>query len=868
MKLKLLYGYLMIFSLFIINSAFSAHANFSANLSGSQEIPPVITTASGTGAFTLTNSNGLNFSITVNGLSGAVTGAHFHFGEVKTNGPVVKDITTFISGNTIKGSWKSTDTQPLNDSLIKALLTGKIYVNIHTAANPNGEIRGQVNLSAGTSFIARLDGMQENPSVMTSAKGTANIILTSVGSVGLVYNISVNGLSGAITGAHFHYGFIGQNGPVVKDITMDISGNNISGVWRTSGTGALVDSLILALFSNRLYLNIHTAANPNGEIRGQIFLDAGTGLTSNIDGMQEVPPVMTSAKGTGSYTLTDYGLYFDITVNGLSGPIQAAHFHNASTGMNGPVVRDLATFISGNSIRGLWKSNDAQPLSTNLLKEILNGNIYVNIHTSANPNGEIRGQVILKNGSGVSSTLSGGQEMPSVTTNATGTASLTANATGLQFDITVTGLSGPITGAHFHFGSIKENGPVVKDITMNFSGNTATGNWLVADPTPFNDSLRRALVNGKIYLNIHTAANPGGEIRGQVLLSAGSGMQAIFTGAQENPSVVTGAKGTGSFTLTRGGLGFNISVNGLSGSIQAAHFHLGDVGVNGPVVKDITSSISGNNINGYWRPTDMTQPLVDSLLNALLMGKLYVNIHTAANPNGEIRGQVLLMEGTGFYSLINGSQEVPPVNTPAMGSASYTISDGGFVYLGTVNGLSGNIAAAHFHNAPAGSNGGVVLDITSRFMNNTMSGVWKRSDMTPLTQTLMNEIYDNRIYLNVHTAANPNGEIRGQVSTGNIVIVGISQIGSNVPEKFTLNQNYPNPFNPSTTIEFSINKSGLTVLKIYNVAGQEIAKVLNQNLNPGSYRVDFKANTLASGIYFYTLENSGFKETKRMMLIK
>ncbi|MBE2255870.1 MAG: CHRD domain-containing protein [Ignavibacteria bacterium] len=868
MKLKLLSGFLMIFSVFLINSAYSAHANFTANLTGSQENPPVTTTASGTGAFTLTNSNGLNFSITVNGLSGAITGAHFHFGEVKTNGPVVKDLTTFISGNTIKGSWKSTDTQPLNDSLIKALLTGKIYVNIHTAANPNGEIRGQVNLSAGTSFIARLDGMQENPSVMTSAKGTANIILTSVGSVGLVYNISVNGLSGAITGAHFHYGFIGQNGPVVKDITMDISGNNITGVWRTSGTGALVDSLILALFSNRLYLNIHTAANPNGEIRGQIFLDAGTGLTSIIDGMQEVPPVMTNAKGTGSYTLTDYGLYFDITVNGLSGPIQAAHFHNAATGMNGPVVRDLATFISGNSIRGLWKSNDAQPLSTNLLKEILNGNIYVNIHTSANPNGEIRGQVILKNGSGVSAMLSGGQEMPSVTTNATGTASLTANATGLQFEITVTGLSGPITGAHFHFGSIKENGPVVKDITMNFTGNTATGTWLVADPTPFNDSLRRALVNGKIYLNIHTAANPGGEIRGQVLLSAGSGMQAIFTGAQENPSVVTGAKGTGSFTLTRGGLGFNISVNGLSGSIAAAHFHMGDVGVNGPVVKDITSSISGNNINGYWRPTDMTQPLVDSLLNALLMGKLYVNIHTAANPNGEIRGQVLLMEGTGFYSVINGSQEVPPVNTPAMGSASYTISDGGFVYYGTVNGLSGNIAAAHFHNAPAGSNGGVVLDVTSRFMNNTLTGVWKRNDMTPLTQTLMNEIYDNRIYLNVHTAANPNGEIRGQVSTGNIVIVGISQIGSNVPDKFTLNQNYPNPFNPSTTIEFSINKSGLTVLKIYNVAGQEIAKVLNQNLTPGSYRVDFKANTLASGIYFYTLENNGFKETKRMMLIK
>jgi len=98
--------------------------------------------------------------------------------------------------------------------------------------------------------------------------------------------------------------------------------------------------------------------------------------------------------------------------------------------------------------------------------------------------------------------------------------------------------------------------------------------------------------------------------------------------------------------------------------------------------------------------------------------------------------------------------------------------------------------------------------------------------------------------------------------------VGINQISSVLPEKFNLYNNYPNPFNPSTNIKFDIVKNERVVLSIYNMLGEKINTLIDQNLSPGSYNVDFNAASLSSGMYFYRLETAGFSETKRMALIK
>jgi hypothetical protein len=98
--------------------------------------------------------------------------------------------------------------------------------------------------------------------------------------------------------------------------------------------------------------------------------------------------------------------------------------------------------------------------------------------------------------------------------------------------------------------------------------------------------------------------------------------------------------------------------------------------------------------------------------------------------------------------------------------------------------------------------------------------------------------------------------------------VGINQISSEVPFNYTLNQNYPNPFNPSTKINFALPKSSFVSLKVFDVTGREVANLVNEKLNVGTYAYEFNAGSLTSGIYFYRINADGFTETKKMMLIK
>ncbi|MBZ0203529.1 MAG: T9SS type A sorting domain-containing protein [Ignavibacteria bacterium] len=97
---------------------------------------------------------------------------------------------------------------------------------------------------------------------------------------------------------------------------------------------------------------------------------------------------------------------------------------------------------------------------------------------------------------------------------------------------------------------------------------------------------------------------------------------------------------------------------------------------------------------------------------------------------------------------------------------------------------------------------------------------------------------------------------------------GLNQISSEVPENFSLFQNYPNPFNPSTHIGFRIAESGLVRIIVYDALGREIQILVDQELSPGTYEVDFNGAELPSGVYYYKLESGSFVETKRMVLIK
>lgn len=98
--------------------------------------------------------------------------------------------------------------------------------------------------------------------------------------------------------------------------------------------------------------------------------------------------------------------------------------------------------------------------------------------------------------------------------------------------------------------------------------------------------------------------------------------------------------------------------------------------------------------------------------------------------------------------------------------------------------------------------------------------------------------------------------------------VGIQNNGSGIPSEFSLKQNYPNPFNPVTNINFSIPNSSFVKITVFDITGKEVAKLINENMNAGSYTVDFDASNLATGVYLYRIDADGFTDVKKMMLIK
>jgi hypothetical protein len=97
---------------------------------------------------------------------------------------------------------------------------------------------------------------------------------------------------------------------------------------------------------------------------------------------------------------------------------------------------------------------------------------------------------------------------------------------------------------------------------------------------------------------------------------------------------------------------------------------------------------------------------------------------------------------------------------------------------------------------------------------------------------------------------------------------GLATVAGGLPTGYRLEQNSPNPFNPVTAIQFAVPHESQVRLKVYNLAGQEVAALVDQPLAPGAYRINWDASRLVSGVYIYRLEAEGFVQTKRLLLMK
>ena len=118
----------------------------------------------------------------------------------------------------------------------------------------------------------------------------------------------------------------------------------------------------------------------------------------------------------------------------------------------------------------------------------------------------------------------------------------------------------------------------------------------------------------------------------------------------------------------------------------------------------------------------------------------------------------------------------------------------------------------------------------------------------------------------IFTSAGYNGGIwRRPLSE---VITSVKPQQTKIPNHFYLNQNFPNPFNPTTTISYEIPQKSFVTIKIYDLLGREVTALVNEEEIAGSHSVNFNAQNLSSGVYFYSVNAGGFNQTKKMVLLK
>ncbi len=532
----------------------------------------------------------------------------------------------------------------------------------------------------------------------------------------------------------------------------------------------------------------------------------------------------TNGMGSGYCVLSaDFKtLTYRFTVNNLNGPITNAHFHFLPTS---GVIHQIS--FTGNTSSGTWTN-----IPDTLLKYFFTKQIYVNVHTSFAAGGEIRG-VTNPRQSGFNVSMDSTSEGSGSSGLGSGYVLIRTGGSGASLDyrFTYAGLSAGRTGSHFH---ALPSGSVVHAIT--FSDSTSEGTW-----SNVPDSILTLLLHGKLYVNIHSSAAPGGEIRGTPTLV---GVLASYAQIQGTSSAGTG---TGWAVLTNdlSRIQYSVTYAKLGSAFTASHFH---TNVNGSVIHPLV--YTGNTATGEWTG------LSDVNIQDYLQNRVYVNIHSVLQPSGEINGILVQNDGV-FTATLDGAQE--STTSTARGTGVVYIQNDSVKYLITVAGLNGTYTGAHIHASPSGA----VLKPTP-FTDSTTSGVW-----LPIADSARGLLYKGNLYFNVHSNINPGGEIRGNIGVGTQVVTSVEHAPSNVPATFNLKQNFPNPFNPSTTIAFDMPAQSHVSLKIYNVLGQEVAVLIDEVRQAGNQKVTFDASRLASGIYLYRLaSNNGFAKTMKMLLLK
>jgi predicted TIM-barrel enzyme len=342
-----------------------------AALDNVQETTASTSTGVGGGVLTVDTATRTASGFVVStGVPGTV--AHIHSAA---RGVAGDPIVTLVGGPEI---WVVPDNTTLSAANVTDFQNGNLYYNIHSTAFPDGEIRGQIDTTPTSIKFASLDNTQETSPADSAATGGGLLAVDTA--TGKIAGFAVSeGVIG--TAAHIHSAARGVAG---DNIVTLVGGPEI---WVVPDNTTLSSANVTGFQNDNLYYNIHSTAFPDGEIRGQIDMTPTAIKFASLDNTQETPPTDSAAKGGGVLavdTATGKIAGFSVSDNVIG---TAAHIHSAARGVAGdPIV----TLTGGPSH---WFVPDNTTLIPANVTGFRNGNLYYNIHSTAFPDGEIRGQI-------------------------------------------------------------------------------------------------------------------------------------------------------------------------------------------------------------------------------------------------------------------------------------------------------------------------------------------------------------------------------------------------------------------------------------------------------------------------------------------
>jgi len=376
-----------------------------------------------------------------------------------------------------------------------------------------------------------------------------------------------------------------------------------------------------------------------------------------------------------------------------------------------------------------------------------------------------------------------------------------------------------VTGLHIHRGAAGVNGPVLLDtrITGGSPVVDETGRGEIARPVQVlagsaNVAVLEELIANPeaFYLNLHTTVNPGGAIRSQMARAERRVYGVMLLPTNEVPVVNSQARGIGFLTILAGmnasrelvssEVTFEATYSGFAEGTQftGMHIHTGSVGVNGPVTINTGLSQAQNILVGtggagtlkYAVDVNMaSMPAVNTILGIWAdPGSAYWNLHTVANPGGEIRSQLRGTEKVSFTMMsMSPANENPPLtalNASAAGTfeanllrrpdgsamAALVVFDANYRFPGETT-----FTGMHIHTGAQGVNGPVTLDSGIRAGSTVLSeagfgNLYRTAVMSTDAQlTSLNGVLSNpdNQYLNIHTSVNPGGAVRSQIAPVN-----------------------------------------------------------------------------------------------------